>query len=596
MDAERVKAQELASFCHSMAVAGENVWNLNAFSQVATLDSVLEAADKSDHRRRREGSIKSIWDGIPVSFKANIAIQSQPLTAGSRILGEGYHHDQQRRHDSAADNVSPATSATPPPPCGYDAHVVRILLHEKGAVFIGVANMDEFGMGSLGTHLIPNADGTPRHTLNPLPLLHHLDWEKAVTSTGAGRILGSDDERLEQILQLPHDAILEAHHLALERMNDGGAPPHFFSAGGSSCGSAASVAHGSSIISLGTDTGGSVRLPAAWCGLVGLKPSYGLLSRHGIVSYASSFDTVGVLARSVDCATSALDVLAQRDTYSRDSTFSSYGLDKASEIATAQMMATEEPSSFLKGVRVGVPHSFVFEECPEEVLEAWSRAAEWLQRHGAEIVEVSTDDLSLDLVQLALSAYYVLVSAEASSNLSRYDGFRYGVNGNDENAGNHSFAEVDSDFTPLEEQYAATRRRGFGVEVARRILCGTSVLSSDRFHTHYEAAAKLRAALADELNFLLDEHVDLVLIPTVASIEPQSIDPSTSTDNTAVFATDVLTVPASLCGLPAISVPVPGVSSCDPFLPGMQLVGSRLREDVVLKAAKILESIDCSTV
>jgi aspartyl-tRNA(Asn)/glutamyl-tRNA(Gln) amidotransferase subunit A len=345
---------------------------------------------------------------------------------------------------------------------------------------------------------------------------------------------------------------------------------------------------------------------------VGLKPSYGLLSRHGVVSYASSFDTVGVLANSVDCAASALDALAQRNVeFSRDSTFSCYDdnnagedlADSLSELSIAQSMAVSEESGeeeeeeslprSLHGIRVGIPAAFSVKECPPEIRESWSRAAERLQRHGAEIVQISTTDISPSLVQTALSAYYVLVSAEASSNLSRYDGFRFGVAATlDEDS-----EDGMEDMTPLEKQYSATRKQGFGTEVKKRILCGASVLSSDKFHTHYEAAAKLRAALAQEMSSVLDTRADVLLIPTVLSVPPEisngkegqkSDRGDMNKNNTAMFANDVMTVPASLAGLPAISVPVP-IKGEGMFVGGMQLISSRLKESILLKSARALQ-------
>lgn len=589
-----------------MAVAGDDVWKLGAFSRISPLEHIQQQAEESDDRRRRYGQPLSVWDGLPISFKANIAVKSMPLTAGSKILGE-------MTTISANDDENENIHAMKVPPCGYDADVVRILIGDKGAVCIGITNMDEFGMGSLGTHL-PRSDDSqsnPRFTRNPLPLLQYLSWEDAFLKTsGAGADINfkSEEDFLADIISLPHDAILEVHQLALERrtLAEEGAATHIYSAGGSSCGSACSVAHGSSVVSLGTDTGGSVRLPAAWCGLVGLKPSYGLLSRFGIVSYASSFDTVGILANDVESATTALDTLAQRsgaEASSRDPTSSFYSFITENEhdnqncsspsgspaIAAAKRLASQEeqPSKPLDGIRVGIPTSFVYDEYADDVMENWSRSAEWLQQNGADIVEISTEDLSLDLVQLALSSYYVLVSAEASSNLSRYDGFRYGV------AVESSSIPVEdySHFTPLEKQFAANRSNGFGVEVSRRILCGTSVLSSDRFHSHYEAAAKIRFALSNELNALFhDGKIDLLMMPTVASTIPQRIDQGSIIDNTAVLATDVLTVPASLAGLPAISIPVPKNDTCG-FRTGMQLIGPRLREDLIFVAAGVIESM-----
>lgn len=575
LDSGLVSSEELSSFCHSLAVAGDDVWGLNAYASLVPRDVVLDMARESD-RRRKDGETLSMFDGIPVSFKANMAVKTQPLTAGSFILGFGNHNT---------------------PSCGYDADTVEILLRDKGSVLIGMTSMDEFGMGSLGTNSACSSG--QRYTKNPLPYLQYLQWgDKSSNYPATDNATVDESEWLASIIRLPHAAILEKHYEALEELQRGPFAETAFAAGGSSCGSAASVAHGSAILSLGTDTGGSVRLPAAWCGIVGLKPSYGLLSRHGIVSYASSFDTVGVLANSVDCAASTLDALAQRGSFSRDSTFSSLHdsdgsyddqWDSVCEIGVAQVAGSLHTNKSLSGVRVGIPSSFSVQECPNYMSNAWSRAAECLERHGAEIVELSSDTITPGLVQRALSSYYVLVSAEASSNLSRYDGFRYGV------------AEVDdpskfeqdafSDMSPLEQQYAATRRVGFGTEVSRRILCGTSVLSSDRFHTHYEAAARLRAALAKEMTSVLQEKVDLLLIPTALSLPPK-IQEGDMENNTAMFSNDVMTVPASLSGLPALSIPI-SMNDHSPFLAGMQLIGLRMKETLVLKSAKVLESVAC---
>jgi aspartyl-tRNA(Asn)/glutamyl-tRNA(Gln) amidotransferase subunit A len=549
LDSGAVSSVELSSFCHSLAVAGENVWGLNAFEGVVGRGDILDRAKSSDDRRRLNESL-SIFDGIPISVKANIAVADQPLTAGSQILGMG-------RPDV--------------PPCGYNADVVRRLVEDSGSVLIGMTSMDEFGMGSLG-NTSSHSNGTRRLTKNPLPLLHKLSQVADGSSPFVGRL---DDPDLTRMIQLPHDEILEIHHRAkgIESSEE-----EIYSAGGSSCGSAASVAHGSSLLSLGTDTGGSVRLPSAWCGLVGLKPSYGLLSRHGVVSYASSFDTVGVLAKSVDCAASALEVLAQRGETSRDSTFSALPADRTIEIDGIE---EDRP---LAGMRIGIPAAFSVEEIPSAIREAWSRTAEALHQQGAVVKEISTSEISPKLVQNALAAYYVLVSAEASSNLSRYDGFRYGTSAQ---PGHNSAV---SGLTPLEQQYSATRTQGFGTEVARRILCGTSVLSSDRFHSHYEAAAKLRAVLAHQLHTTLSTEVDALLVPTALSF-PSRLDQE-QVDSTEMFANDIMTIPASLAGLPVLSMPVemdPENGEETVFKAGMSLVGSRLMEGNILKIGKALE-------
>ncbi len=540
LDSGAISSVELSSFCRSWAEAGEEIWGLNAFETFVETDEFLDRAKASDDRRRLNKSL-SIFDGIPISVKANIAVSTLPLTAGSKILGMGQ------------DEV---------PHVGYDADVIRRLVRDSGSVVLGTTSMDEFGMGSLG-NTSTNADGTLRLTKNPLPLLENL-------SQVLGNKIGYKDEDVIATIRLPKEEILQLHMKAKDMEAEG----ELFSAGGSSCGSAASVAHGSSLLSLGTDTGGSVRLPSAWCGLVGLKPSYGLLSRHGIVGYASSFDTVGILANSVDCSMLAFNVLAERAEPSRDSTFSTLSADQTINI---DMLENEQP---LLGIRIGIPAAFSVSEIPSFIRDAWSQTAEALHKQGATVKEISTTVISPFLVQGALAAYYVLVSAEASSNLSRYDGFRYGVTATRSNP--------VPGLTPLEQQYSATRTQGFGIEVARRILCGTSVLSSDRFHTHYEAAAKLRSVLALQLNAALTEEVDAILIPTALSL-PTRLDKD-ALDSTEMFANDIMTIPPSLAGLPVLSVPVETKGKKGVFKAGMSIVGPRLNEIGILRIGKAIES------
>ena len=522
-----ISSEDLVQYCHALAVAGEEQWHLNAFVHIQDrMDLVFQARDLDD--RRRSGELIGALNGIPVSVKANLAVSNFALTAGSKILG---------------------SEAIGTPRCGYDAHVVK-KLRDSGALIIGSTNMDEFGMGSLGTNAAASKFNGSKATRNPLPLFRRGDIQT--------------DAELVDFIQRPYDAIIEDHI----KVNESDLS---FSAGGSSCGSAASVAHGSSLISLGSDTGGSVRLPASWCGVVGLKPSYGVLSRHGLVSYASSLDTVGILGPSVSCVAIAFDQIRNKENEnSRDSTASSTSLD--------DYVGAIDGDHSLAGIKIGIPAAFSVEEAPTCVLEAWSAAAEHLQSRQATIVELSPSQLSPELIQNSLAAYYVLASAEASSNLSRYDGMRYGVSAKN--------VSDKSNMTILERQYSATRAQGFGIEVIRRILCGTSVLSSDRFHTFYEAAATLRAGLTRELNCCFDD-VDFLLSPTALSLPPSLVDHA-MIDPTEMFANDIMTIPISLAGLPAISIP----TSSSPngiFSFGMQLIGSRLSESKLLQAAQVLD-------
>jgi aspartyl-tRNA(Asn)/glutamyl-tRNA(Gln) amidotransferase subunit A len=543
LEAGVITSEQLCSYCHALAVAGEEIWQLNAFTHLIARDQLLDWARESDHRRRQtqhHGKQLSRFEGIPLSFKANMAVASMQLTAASQILG-------------ANDANTPAV--------GYDADVVRIMIQDGGGILMGITNMDEFGMGSLGTF------GIGKTTRNPTSYLRRF---RALQGSDIG------DELWVKLINKSTNEILEMHHKAYKEET-------VYSAGGSSCGSATSVAHGSSLLSLGTDTGGSVRLPAAWCGVVGLKPSYGLLSRHGVVSYASSLDTIGILAPSVDCVASVLDVLAQRKGPSKDST-ASYYQESASLSNLIDNAATDGKS--MSGIKVGIPAAFCVEECPRTVQTSWTEAANFLRQQGASVEIISNETVSPDIVQKSLAAYYVVASAEASSNLSRYDGFRYGVSASTTIQSNSS----NSGTMPLEQQYGATRIQGFGTEVTRRVLCGTSVLSSDRFHAHYEAAAKLRAVLTQQLNDALRK-VDVLLFPTTL-FSPCPLD--TPPDTTEMLANDVMTVPASLAGLPAVSVPLPVVHHQDVaavFRPSIQIVGSRLGEATILRVARTLEQM-----
>lgn len=666
LDTGAVSSVDLCVYCHSLALAGEQEWRLNAFERLLSIDDICDQAREADKRRQHTNNKitnpsitnkRSDLDGIPVSIKANLAVASQPLTAGSRILGG---------IGNSAASESAAASAQK---VGYDAQVTTSLLHEGGAVLIGITAMDEFGMGSLGTNILRRGE----MTRNPLPYLCKLEASSSEMKNSIDyqhrHRYWNDDERALEFLRLPPDIILEIHaHISTATAtrsqepirsesddslavvggdgdNYGGSllPSHDhhtrrlrrsswdYSAGGSSCGSAVSVAHGSSLISLGSDTGGSVRLPAAWCGIVGFKPSYGLLSRHGLVSYASSLDTIGILAPTVDCASTALNTLVHHseEQIVRDSTqtLPSYGFRSSVQSVVKDFSVLHTSTGIyecdvLNGVKVGLPAAFSVVECPPSVVDAWSRGAECLANHGAVVETVTDDRLSPQILQLALSAYYILVSAEASSNLSRYDGFRYGMSAADltdtfeqtawegSGVGTTMDPEVDSSnrtvqsntthhsLSVLEKQYARTRQLGLGQEVIRRILCGNAVLSSNRFLSHYQSAAKLRALLSDQFSEILrsdNYHInnktdkdgfDILLVPTAVFPPFQKGSILHKTD---IFANDIMTVPMSLVGLPSISVPFGMWKHDDRFSVGLQLAAPRHDEGLLLRTASILQ-------
>lgn len=316
------------------------------------------------------------------------------------------------------------------------------------------------------------------------------------------------------------------------------------SPGGSSGGSAVAVANGEAWAALGTDTGGSVRLPAAYCGVVGFKPSYGLLSRWGVIQYANSLDTVGVLARNVGDVGNVFGALNKHDT--NDPTSLSD--------AARKRIASQTPYK-TTNLRIGVPQEYNIEELTTPVRTAWNNTLSKLQQAGHTLVPVS-----LPTTQQALSAYYVLAPAEASSNLAKYDGVRYG----------HRAA--GSDASPKENLplYARTRGEGFGAEVRRRILLGAYALSSEAIDNYFIQAQKVRRLVQQDFdsvfaaqNPLHDGNesgatagVDFLITPTAPSLPPTlaELERQSTVES---YMLDVFTVPASLAGLPALSVPVP---------------------------------------
>ena len=322
--------------------------------------------------------------------------------------------------------------------------------------------------------------------------------------------------------------------------------------GGSSGGSAASVAAGIAAGATGTDTGGSIRQPAAFAGICGIKPTYGRCSRWGIVSFASSLDQAGPMAKTVrDCAI-LLEAMAGFDP--KDST----SLDLPVPKWEAGL------SSDLKGKLVGIPKEYRIDGVPPEINALWDRGIEWLKDAGATPVEIS-----LPHTKYALPTYYIIAPAEASSNLARYDGVRYGlrVSGSD----------------GLDGMYSATRAEGFGAEVKRRIMIGTYVLSAGFYDAYFTKAQKVRALIKRDFRKAFEE-CDVILTPTAPSA---AFGIGETTDPLAMYLNDVFAVPASLAGLPAMSVPG-GLD--EQGLPlGLHLIGNELDEQMVLNAGLAIE-------
>ncbi|KAK9481202.1 amidase signature domain-containing protein [Lipomyces japonicus] len=404
----------------------------------------------------------------------------------------------------------------------FDAAVVE-LLNQAGAVSVGKANMDEFAMGTDNVYSIY---GPPK---NPL----YVDTEPRST-------------------------------------------------GGSSGGSAAAVAAGMCFASLGTDTGGSVRLPAAYCGVVGFKPSYGVVSRWGVVPFAQSLDTVGVLSRTVTAARHVFEIISCGHD-KRDPTSVS---DKLRKLLTSKH---ERKRKF----RIGIAAEFVVDTLSPVVMQGWRQVLHGLREHGHELVYVT-----MPAIKHALPAYYIIAPAEASSNLARYDGVRYGFRHE------HEVADGGVLFGP-------TRAAGFGAEVRRRILLGNYNLSSAGFDNHYIQAQKVRRLIQLEFDRVfampnpvtsphnddIDDHgkVDFLVTPCSTGLAPLLADvtkPGRSPLDS--YVNDVLTVPASLAGVPAVSVPFrpqqpDGGANTD--VVGIQVMGQYGDDYRVLELAQEIEQM-----
>ena len=322
--------------------------------------------------------------------------------------------------------------------------------------------------------------------------------------------------------------------------------------GGSSGGSAAAVAARVALAATGTDTGGSIRQPAAFCGIVGIKPTYGRCSRWGIVAFASSLDQAGAFARSVADTALLLQAMAGHDV--KDSTSAARKVPDWSGSLTPD----------IKGLRIGLPAEYRMPGMPAEIEAVWQQGADWLRGEGAEIV-----DITLPHTRYALPTYYILAPAEASSNLARYDGMRYGRRAPGRN---------------LAETYAKSRGEGFGAEVRRRVLIGTYALSAGYYDAYYVKAQKVRRRIADDFAAAF-ERCDAILTPTTPSAAFRAGEKMD--DPVAMYLNDVFTVPTSLAGLPGISVPA-GLSA--EGLPlGLQVVARPWDEAMCFRVGAALE-------
>ncbi len=370
-------------------------------------------------------------------------------------------------------------------------------LFANGAVMVGKTNMDEFAMGSAN---ITSAKG---NVISP--------WKRK-----------SDNKDI-----VP---------------------------GGSGGGSAAATAARLCMSALGSDTGGSIRQPAAFTGTVGVKPTYGRCSRFGMISFASSLDQAGNTGNSVEDAALVLQAISGYDP--KDST--SYNIEVPNY--------SQDLNKSIKGLRIGIPKEYVMDGMPAEIKTVWEKGAAWLKEQGAEIV-----DISLPHTEYALPTYYIIAPAEASSNLARYDGVRYGNRITPESGG-------------INDLYEASRGAGFGEEVIRRIMIGTYVLSAGYFDAYFTKAQKVRRRILEDFENAFQK-VDAILTPTAPS-EAFAIGENID-DPIKMYLNDVFTVPASLAGLPCISVPAMLSENGLPL--GLQIITHHFKEVLMFNIAGALE-------
>lgn len=374
----------------------------------------------------------------------------------------------------------------------YDAKVIEAL-KEEGAIIIGKTNMDEFCMG---TSTETSYYGPTRN---------------------------------------PHD---------LSRVP-----------GGSSGGSAAAVAAGEAVIALGSDTGGSIRCPASFCGIVGLKPTYGFVSRYGLIAYANSLEQIGPMASTVTDAALLLEVISAKD--ERDST--QVKLDNNASTNYRCSWLNDGRSDTIRGMKIGVPKEFIEGVSPEVGKAVWDSV------HKFEELGATYEEISMRNLKYALASYYLLAMSEASSNLARFDGLRYGLRSGKDEDWHSTFSRI--------------RAEGFGEEVKRRIILGTYALSAGYYGKYYLKALKVRTLIKNEFEDALKTH-DILAMPTMPFVAFELGE--RIKDPLSLYLADVNTVSVNLAGVPSISIPC-GSSNELPI--GLQLVGKYFDEDVILKAA-----------
>ena len=482
-----------------------------------TTPNALTIAEARDRLRAKEISAVELTEACLAAIDESAALNAVVHPTAELALDQARAADQRLAKDDApgmcgipvgvkdlfctegasAQAASRILEGFRPP---YESTVTRNLW-DAGAVCLGKLNMDEFAMGSTNEHSIYGP------AVNP--------WRRNGDATA-------------------------------------------LTPGGSSGGSAAAVAARLCLGAIGTDTGGSIRQPAAYTGIVGLKPTYGRVSRWGIIAFASSLDQAGPMVRSVRDAAIMLQAMASVDPM--DSTSADIPVPDFEAALTGD----------IRGKRIGIPREYRVEGMPAEIEALWEKGTEMLRDAGAEII-----DISLPHTQYALPAYYVIGPAEASSNLARYDGVRYGHRA--------KLAQGDG----ITEMYEKTRAEGFGPEVQRRVMLGTYVLSAGFYDAYYNRARKVRALIKRDFDQVFADGIDGILTPATPSAAFPLGAVNEAADPVAMYLNDVFTVTVNLAGLPGIAVPA-GLDATGLPL-GLQLIGRPFEEGPLMNMASVIE-------
>lgn len=487
---------------------------------------------------------------LTYAIKDNFTTRNEPTTCSSKMLSS---------------YISPFEST------------VSTLLDQSGSSCIGKTNMDEFAMGN------STISGYFGPTLNPLyeqdkELIESYDevnfFTKESVSEDDGEIISTDiiydntkDDNLSSHSYLRPKLYSDTFDRISEEQRI---------VGGSSGGSAAAVALGLVDYSIGSDTGGSVRLPACYTNIYGFKPTYGRISRWGLVAYAQSLDTVGIMSKDLDILWKVFMSLDLSD--SKDPSCLS---DSTRELIAVERLNSKKNVG--RKFKVGIPTEFLFKEMDENIKKSWKSLLNKLKE--SKLIEIYP--ISIPSIQYTLPTYYTLCTSEASSNLSRYDGIRYGYRINDD--------EIKEE----EPEFITTRNNGFGSEVRRRIILGNYALSSYGFNSHFLKATGVRGMLIDEFNDVFrDRHcliekrqlkstngVDMIIVPTTTTSKPPLVKDFKNTDSVVSYMNDICTIPMSLAGLPTISVPYGEDST------GFQLIGQHGQDYKVLEFARLVEDV-----